>query len=154
VKADKKVIEALQGSVGLHLLAIETYTGQKEHFERLGYSKLAERAAADVAEEQGHLSRLLARLEFYDTAPEYDHDAPEWPRDDYPGILEANLGLESTAAEFEREAVTTSREAGDELTAKLFAKNLRGSEDSVREITAIQKIIKDISLQNYLANLV
>jgi len=150
--APEGVIDALQSSVRLHLLAIENYQSQAEHFDRWGYGKLAAGYRADVEEERGHLHEVQARLEFYDVQPTYDHDQPDWPRHDFDGVLAANLSLEMAAAEVERANVLTCRAAGDELSAKIFAKLLKGSEASVAEIEATQRVIEQIGIDNYLAN--
>lgn len=146
------VIDALQSSVRLHLTAIENYQSQSEHFARWGYSKLAEKYRGDVEEERKHLSDVQARLEYYDEQPAYEHAAPSWPRHDYEGILSANLDLESAAAKVERANVLACRAVGDELSAEVFAKLLEGSEASIGEIEAIQKVIEQIGVDNYLAN--
>lgn len=146
------VINALQASVRLHLTAIENYQAQAEHFDRWGYSKLGEKYRGDVEEERNHLHLVMKRLEYYDEQPAYDHDEPNWPRHDYEGILASNLELESTAMKVERSNVLVCRAAGDELSAKVFAKLLKGSEDSVAEIEAIQKVLDQIGIDNYLAN--
>lgn len=146
------VIDALQTSVRLHLTAIENYQGQASHFERWGYSKLAEAYAADAKEERGHLKKALERLEYYDAAPNMTHPQPEWPRHDYEGVLEANLMLEDEAAGHERASITLCRAAGDELSALVFAELLQGSEASIAEIEATQRVIEQIGLDNYLAN--
>jgi bacterioferritin (cytochrome b1) len=146
------VINALQASVRLHLTAIENYQAQAEHFDRWGYSKLGEKCRGDVSEERDHLKKVMARLEYYDEQPAYDHDEPNWPRHDYEGILSANLELESAAMKVERSNVLVARAAGDELSAEIFAELLEGSEGSVAEIEAIQKVLEQIGVDNYLAN--
>jgi len=146
------VVEVLHGSVALHLLAIEQYEGQSEHFRRWGYPKLADKYAKDVEEERGHLSEVLKRLEFYDVAANFAHDKPDWPRHDFVGVIDSNLMLETTAVEYERAAVLKARAAGDELTAAVFADLLEGSEGSVAENESIQRVIEQIGLDNYLAS--
>jgi bacterioferritin (cytochrome b1) len=151
---DQTVVAALQTSVSLHLQAIEHYQALAEHFDRWGYPKLGDKYRADVDEERGHLHKVMERLEFYDVQPTYEHASPAWPRHDLPGILDANLLLETTAATAERSNVLASRAAGDERSAIVFAKLLKGSEASIEEITAAQQVIEQIGLDNYLATFV
>lgn len=151
-QAPEGVIDALQAAVRLHMLAIETYQSQAEHLERWGYGKLAAGCRADVDEERGHLHEVQSRLEYYDVQPTYDRDQPDWPRHDYEGILASNLSLEMAAVEAERAGVRACRAVGDELSAEIFAKLLEGSEASVAEIEAIQRVVEQIGLDNYLAN--
>lgn len=146
------VVDALHLSRRLHLTAIEQYQDQAVHFRRWGYSKLATEAEADVEEEREHLKVITARLEYYDVGCECSHESPEWPRHDYEGILDANYALESGAMNAERANVIVARNAGDEITAGIFASILAGSEASVSAIEATKKQIEQIGLDNYLAN--
>jgi bacterioferritin len=134
------------------MTAIEQYQAQAEHFRRWGYKKLAEEAAEEGVGEQYHLKIVTERLEFYDISPGYEHSAPEWPRHDYEGILDANYVLESGAMYAERAIIRVARDAGDEITAKIFADLLAGSEASVSEIEATKKLIEAIGLDNFLAD--
>lgn len=147
-----KVIETLQASLGLHLTAIEAYSSQASHFERWGYPKLAEKAAAEAEDERTHAKRLMDRLEFFDVPPSLEHAPGEWPRHDFQGTLEANYGMETQAAEVERGGYTLALAADDPLTADLFRQNLRSSEESLAEIEAAREVIEQIGLDNYLAN--
>jgi bacterioferritin (cytochrome b1) len=150
--AASAVADALQYLVSAHLTAIEQYEGQRAHFERWGYPKLAEAREADVSEERKHLGRLLDRLEYFDIAPTCEHPAPVWPRHDLVGILAANLALQSGAAAAERASILDCRAAGDELSAKLIAKNLKGSEQGISEIEAARIVIQQVGLDTYLAS--
>lgn len=150
--APQTVIAALQTSASLHLTAIEHYQALAAHFERWGYAKLGAKCREDAEEERGHLAKVLARLEYYDVQPTYAHETPEWPRHDYEGILAANLALETAAAEAERANILASRAVGDELSASVFIDLLIGSEESIKEIEAIQKVLEQIGTDNFLAN--
>lgn len=148
------VVDALQTSHRLHLTAVEHYATLGEHLARWGYGKLGERWRGDAEEERGHQRAVEARLEFYDIAPGMAHEAPAWPRHDVPGQLQASLALETSAAEAERAGVLTSRAAGDEGSAVVFAELLEGSEASIREIEADLRVIAAVGLDNWLADLI
>ena len=150
--ANPAILEALQASLKIHWTAIVTYSREAAQFKRWGYSKLAAAACADVTEEQEHAARLMARLEFFDVAPDGAADVMTIPRHDLPAILSLNLDLESLAGNAERAGILTARETGDEITAHVFADNLDGSEKAIAEIEAAQKIIAEVGLDNYLAN--
>lgn len=152
--ARTEVVDALQASVRLHLLAVEFYSGLAGHLERWGYPKLADRYRDDAQEERGHLAECVARLEYFDVAPAYDHKLPAWPRHDYAGILMAAMALERQAADAERQAVLLCRNVGDEQSALVFAKLLDGSEDAIAKIEAAQVVIGEIGLDNYLSTFV
>lgn len=146
------VTEALLAALAAHWTAIEQYSAQSAHFKRWGYSKLADAATVDANEEREHLNWLLLRLEDFDIDPGYAHKAPVWPRHDYPGILEANLALETAVCDLERAGIVAARAAGDDQTADILSDNLSGTEKSMREIEAIQRQIAVVGLDNYLAN--
>lgn len=152
--ASPAVISALQTSASLHWTATEHYTTISSHLSRIGYKKLGDRFAADVEEERGHLGKVLGRLEYYLVAPTYAHAAPEWPRQDVPGILAASLALEERTAATERGNAVTARDAGDELSALVFADLLAGSEASVEQITGDLIVISQVGVDNWLANLI
>lgn len=147
-----EVIKKLQESVSLHLTAVETYIGQAAFLRRWGFPGLAKLATDDAKEEQEHLERLLARIEFYSAEPKYDHIQPSWPRRIVSGILESNLVLEEKAAETEKAAIETCRRLGDEISAAIFAENLKGSEDSILQLEAFIEVIALVGEQNFLTN--
>lgn len=148
------VLSALQRSLSLHLTAIEAYQTISSHVRRWGYDKLGNRFASDAEGERIHLRAVLARLEFYGQGGELAHAAPAWPRHNVLGILAFSLDLENGAAAAERNGILISRAAGDEGSALVFAELLKDSEQSVEEITADLRVIADVGIDNWLANLV
>ena len=128
------------------------YSTLAEHLDRWGYSQLGEKYRADAEEERGHFKKCVERLEFYDVAPVLTHPAPSWPRHDFAGILVANMQLEQKTAIAERANILASRAVGDELSALVFAELLEGSEESIKDIQAVQSMIKQIGMDNYLAD--
>jgi bacterioferritin (cytochrome b1) len=146
------VVDLLQASLQLHLSQGEAYTAQSEHFTRWGYPALGKTWGEYAEEELSHAKMLLKRLEFFDASPNLDHGVTEWPRHDFEGILASNYEGDEAAAKVERSGFVTCTEVGDAVTAKIFTKLLRGSEDSMANIEAIQKIIEQIGAENYLAN--
>ena len=146
------VVDILQSSLKLHLSQGEAYKAQAEHFTRWGYPALGKTWGEYAEEELTHAKMLLARLEFFDASPDLDHAVIEWPRHDFEGILASNYEGDEAAAAVERGGFVTCTTVGDAVTAKIFTKLLRGSEDSMANIEAIQKIIEQIGAENYLAN--
>lgn len=149
--ARTEVIDALQSSARAHFTAVEHYASVAEHCDRWGYAKLAERFRREADDERTHLRQVMSRLEYYDVTVVFDHKFPSWPRHDFPGILAASLAMEAAAAALERVNVMACRVVGDERTTILFADLLEGSEHSIREIEAAQRVIEEIGLDNYLA---
>ena len=145
------VVDLLQASLRLHLSQGEAYKAQAEHFTRWGYPKLGKTWGEYAEEEFTHAKMLMQRLEFFDASPNLDHDVTEWPRHDFEGILSSNYEGDA-AAGVERSGFATCTGVGDAITAKIFTKPLRGSEDSMATIEAIQKVIEQVGVENYLTN--
>ena len=146
------VVDALQASLALHWSQAEMYDLQSSHLTRWGYAKLGETWAAYASEERGHIKTLSERLEFFDVQPSPTHGEPELPRHDFEAILDSNYDADVQAAEVERAGYMTCDAVGDSVSAKIFTKLRRGSEDSMAGIEAIRKVIEQIGLDNYLAN--
>ena len=148
--ASTAVVDALQSSCRLHLTAVEHYAGLAAHLETWSYS-LADHYRDEADEEANHLRLLMGRLEYFDVAPSLDHKRPAWPRHDYAGILAANLLLQTEAAAAEQANITVCREAGDRRSALVFVELLAASEASVIKTEAVQKVVEEIGLDEYLA---
>jgi bacterioferritin len=148
----KQIIDILQSSLALHWAAVEAYTLQSRHYGTYGYTKLAAKYAADAEEERGHATKIADRLEFYDVAPEAQHDSVVWPRHDFVGALEANYQTELAAANIERGGFSMAIELGDAVSSDLFKDLLADSEASLIEIEATRTLIEEIGLDNHLAN--
>lgn len=146
------VVDTLQASLKLHLSQGEAYRSQSEHFARWGYPALGKKWCAYADEELTHAKMLMARLEFFDASPDLGHSVAEWPRHDFEGILVSNYEGDEAAAAAERSGIAACMAAGDAVTSKIFKTLLRGSEDSMAAIEAIQKVIEQIGVDNYLAN--
>jgi bacterioferritin len=146
------VVEALQRSLSLHLSQAEAYEGQASHFQRWGYSRLAGTWAAYAAEERGHATKVIDRLEFFDAKPILDHEVTEWTRHDFAAILDSNYLGDIEAAEAERSGFVLCTQIGDSDSAAVFAELLHGSEKGMAEIEATRMVISEIGLDNYLAN--
>jgi bacterioferritin (cytochrome b1) len=142
----------MQASLRLHLSQAEAYQSQSQHFSRWGYPALGKTWAKYAEEERAHAAALVERLEFFDVAPTLAHEPVEWPRNDFEGILASNYEGDEVAVGVERGGFLACMTVGDAESAKIFAELLRGSEDSMANIEAIQKVIEQIGVDNYLAN--
>lgn len=149
---DPRIVDSLQQTLALHLSQAEAYELQAAHFTRWGYPALGADYTAYAAEERHHVKLATERLEFFDVAPEVDHDTTEWPRHDFMGILDSNYAGDAAAAEVERTGYLISQAAGDADSAKIFAELLHGSEDGMASIEATRSVVSQIGVDNYLAN--
>lgn len=150
--APEGLVDIMQESLALHWSQAEAYETQSGHFRRWGYPKLADTWAAYAVEERGHVSKLVDRLEFYNVEPTREHEVTEWPRHDFPGVLDSNYDGDIEAAEVERNGFIAATQAGDADTARIFADLLNGSEQSAQNIESLREVIGTIGLDNFLAN--
>lgn len=147
-----EIVASLQTALRNHWTQIAAYETQGSHFARWGYRKLGEAYAGYAAEERDHAKKLIDRLEFYGVQPTYEIMEPVWERHDIQEILDANLKLETTAANDERSGYSLCVSLGDAVSASIFADLLAGSEEGIAEIEAIRLTIAQIGVDNYLAN--
>ena len=150
--APEGIVEALQVSLSLHWTAVESYETQSVHFATWGYSKIAEEYAAAAEEERGHARKVMARVEFFNTAPTTVHEFAIWTRHDYLAVLDQNHEIETSAADAERDGYVIAIDSGDAVTAGIFAELLADSEEAIQKIEAIREVIGTIGLDNYLAD--
>jgi bacterioferritin len=146
------VVDALQAGLRNHWTQILLYETQAAHFTRWGYPKLGDLFLAYAEEERTHARLVVERLEFFDAQPEYTFEEPIWPRHDFEGILEVNYTLDQTAANAERSGYMLCMSVGDAVTAKMFTKLLKGSEEGMAEIEAQRLVIDQVGIDNFLAN--
>jgi bacterioferritin (cytochrome b1) len=148
---NQEVVNWMLKSIAAHWKQTASLTEQAQHFERWGYKKLAEATAADAEQEHGHAQALFERLEFYDVDYSYPPiDIQRWTRHDIVAIINFNLESDKEAQSIEKAGILAAREVGDELTAKVFIKLLKGSEQGILDNTADLKVIEQIGVDNFL----
>lgn len=151
MNSQQAAIDALQASVRLHWQAIEAYTLAASYCGvSLGLSKLAARFLEEATDEHKHLMSLADRLRAIEAVPDTAHEPGAIP-DDVPGILEAALSLESRASEVERAGVLACRDVGDEISARVIAANLEGTEEFIVWLEAARRQIGLMGLDNWLS---
>ena len=155
MEVNSDVVKALQAVVKCHWTAIEAYSTQRHHFKRWGYPKLAKWAKGEAAAERKHLRWVVRQLELFDVAPTFAHPAPEYKRHDIDSILACDLGLESEVLKYEDAGAILCRSSSvhDEDTARVFGHLATASRKSVEDLTAWQKLIKQVGIQNFLQDM-
>lgn len=151
MNAAQAAIDALQASVRLHWQAIETYTLAASHCGVvLGLSMLAARFGEEATDEHKHLMALADRLRALGATPDTAHALGSVPAD-ITGILNAALSLETRACEAERAGVLACRDVGDEISARVIAANLEGTEESIVYLEAAKRQIALMGLDNWIS---
>ena len=146
------IVDAIQASLKNHWAMVLLYETQSEHFTRWGYERLGRAFRVYAEDERNHARKCLARLEFFDAAPECVVECPAWPRHDLEGILLVNYTLDITAANDERAGLILATAAGDAGSFDLFSELLQGSEEGMAEIEAVRLVIDQVGIDNFLAD--
>lgn len=145
------IIELIKQSVNIHWQQAIEMTGQGTHLKRWGYEKLADLFLSYGKEEHDHAAVAIERLEFFDTDYQPIIITPRvWNRHNILSILQFNLEGVKLAAQNEKQIITSSREVGDEITAKLFTRLLKGSDEGIAEFEKMLKMIDQIGIENFL----
>lgn len=147
-----EVSDVLQGCVRLHWTAREFYLVASVSSSRWGLGRLGLHFLEEYNDEGVHIESLIDRLEQMDIAVSFDHDQPQVPRKAPIELIRAALALERSALEYEKLSVSVCRDNGDEASAMLIARNLEGSEDSIKTYTGWLDVARLIGDDNFIAN--
>jgi bacterioferritin (cytochrome b1) len=149
-----EVVALLKESLIIHWEQTRVLTAQAEHLARWQYTKLAKTIKEDALQEHEHATINLTRLEFFDAdAQPLVVAPPVWKRHDMVAMLEYNLESVQKAARTERKTILAARAIGDEITANIMLPLLQGSEDGIILYSGFLKVIQEIGLDNFAANM-
>jgi len=151
MKGNEKIIEHLNARLADELTAINQYMVHAEMCENWNYKKLEEIIQKRAIAEMKHAEKLIARILFLEGIPivsklnqiaigaevpkmhEYDHDAEEGAIRGY------------------NESIRLAADVGDNNTKVLLESILKEEEEHINWIEAQLDQIKQIGIQNYLA---
>lgn len=151
MKGKAEVVEVLQKALSEELQAISQYFLHGEMQKNWGYKRLYAEIKKQAIGEMKHTEVLIERILFLEGLPDLN-DVPKLKIGKTVEQQLANdLELEKGAvAEYNR-YVAVARKAGDNASADLFEALLKDEEEHVDFLEAQLGIIKEIGLQNYLA---
>jgi len=151
MKGKAEVLEVLQKALGEELQAISQYFLHGEMQSNWGYKRLYAEIKKQAIGEMKHAEALIERIIFLEGLPNLN---------DFPKLkigktveqqLQNDLELEKGAVAEYNKSIAVSRKAGDNSSADLFETLLKDEEKHVDFLDAQLSIIKEIGLQNYLA---
>jgi bacterioferritin len=151
MKGNDKVIEQLNARLVEELTAINQYMVHAEMCENWGYERLHKVIEKRAIAEMIHAEKLIARILFLDGRPIVNklHDVNIGP--EVPNMHENDLNAELTAVQGYNNSMRVAVEAGDNGTRELFNSILKEEEEHVDFIEAQLEQIKQVGVQNYLA---
>jgi bacterioferritin len=119
--------------------------------ENWGYQKLAKYNQDESIDEMKHADRLLQRILFLEGTPNMSDLFPIKVGADVKAQFENDLALEVTAVARLNNAIRTAVEVGDNASRDLFEDILSEEEHHIDWLEAQLGIIKEIGIENYLA---
>jgi bacterioferritin len=151
MRGNDRIIALLNEVLKAELTAINQYFLHAEMCENWGYKHLSEHTRKESIEEMRHAEKLMERILFLDGMPNVSELFPIRVGENVQAQLERDLALEMEAIPRLNEAVQAATEAGDNGSRELFVEILKDEEAHVDYLEAQLHIIKEIGLDNYLA---
>jgi len=151
MRGNEKVIAQLNLALKEELTAINQYFLHAEMCHNWGYHKLGDYIRKQSIDEMKHAEELIERLLFLDATPKMEYMELN-VGGNVKSQLEADLKLEQNAVRMYNEAVSISREAGDDRSRDLFSKLLADEEEHVDWLEAQMHQIGEIGYERYLSN--
>ena len=145
------IIEALNDVLTAELTAINQYYVHFKMCENWGYKGLAAHHRAESVEEMQHADRLIERILFFDGVPNMQRLYPVQVGETVPEQHEVDLALELDAQKRLNAGIELCRTKGDNGTRALFESILQDEEEAIDWAEAQLGMIKNMGLENYLA---
>jgi len=151
MRGNQKVIDELNAALKSELTAIVQYIVHSEMQHNWGYHKLGNYIKKQAIDEMRHAEGLIERILFLEGVPKVDDQPTPKIGQDVKAQMENDLADEADAVRQYNASVTVCVEAGDNGTRELFEKMVRDEEGHNDFFEAQLDMIKEIGIQNYLA---
>ncbi len=133
------------------LTAISQYFLHAEMCENWGYEKLSKYIKKQSIDEMKHAEVLVERILFLDGTPQMAEVLPLSVGQNVKQQIENDLKLEINAVAMYNGFIKQAVEAGDNGSKELFTKLLADEEEHVDWLETQLGMIKELGLENYLA---
>lgn len=151
MKAKEGVLESLNQVLRAELTAIHQYLLHAALCKNWGYERLHDQYSHLATEEVGHSSGLIDHILYLDGEPDVEHiDAVAHGRD-VEALFQADLAFECEDVEMLRKAIAHCATVGDFTTRHLLEHMIEDSEEHVDWFETQLQTIKQVGIQNYLA---
>jgi bacterioferritin len=151
MKGNEKIIEHLNSRLAEELTAINQYMVHAEMCDNWNYKHLAEVIEERAKAEMKHAEKLIARILFLDGKPIVSNLNQIFIGAEVPNMHENDLGAELGAVQAYNESIRLATELGDNNTKVLLESILKEEEEHVDWLEAQLDEIKQVGIQNYLA---
>jgi bacterioferritin len=151
MKGNEKIIEHLNARLAEELTAVNQYMVHAEMCGNWKYKRLDETIQKRAIAEMKHAEKLIARILFLEGLPIVSDLNQIYIGAEVPKMHEYDRGAEEVAIRGYNETIRLAVEVGDNNTRELIESILKDEEDHIDWIEAQFDQIKQIGLQNYLA---
>lgn len=151
MKGKAEVLEVLQKALAEELQAISQYFLHGEMQSNWGYKRLYAEIKKQAIGEMKHAETLIERILFLEGLPDLNNFPKLKVGKTVEQQLQNDLALEKGAVAEYNEYIAVARKAGDNASADLLEALLKDEEEHVDFLEAQLAIIKEIGLNNYLA---
>ena len=151
MKGDKQVIEILNEVLSAELTGINQYFIHAMMCANWRYKRLAEHSRKESIEEMTHAQQVIERLLYLDGVPNMQKYMKINVGQNVQEQHQFDLEVEKSAVERLNRGVALCRDKGDNGTKVLLEKLLHEEEEHVDWLEAQLQQIKDMGIQNYLA---
>lgn len=151
MKGDSEVIELLNGVLSAELTGINQYFIHAMMCANWRYKRLAEHTRKESIEEMQHAQQVIERILYLDGTPNMQRYLKVNVGSTVPEQHEFDLQLEKEAVARLNKGVELCRVKEDNGSRTLLEKLLRDEEEHVDWLEAQLQQIRDMGVQNYLA---
>jgi bacterioferritin len=151
MKGNEKIIEQLNARLAEELTAINQYMVHAEMCDNWRYKRLDETIQKRAIDEMKHAEKLIARILFLEGRPIVSNLNQIYIGPEVPKMHEYDRGAEEAAIRGYNDSVRLAVEMKDNTTRELFESILKEEEDHIDWIEGQLDQIKQMGVQNYLA---
>ncbi len=151
MQGDAEIIEVLNEVLTAELTAVNQYFLHGKLCGNWGYARLAEHSRHESIDEMKHAERITDRIIYFEGFPNYQRYFPLRIGETVSEQFEADLALETEAIERLNRGIELAVAKSDNGTRELLADILVGEEEHVDWIETQLEAIRQIGLENYLA---
>jgi bacterioferritin len=151
MKGNDEVIQVLQDVLCAELTAVNQYFVHARMCENWGYKGLAAHVRKEAIEEMQHAQKIIDRILYFDGAPNMQKYMKINVGKTVPEQFRFDLDVEYQAVPRLNKGIEMARALGDNGTRALLEEILQDEEEHVDWLEAQLHMIKEIGVENYLA---
>jgi bacterioferritin len=151
MKGNEKIIEQLNARLAEELTAVNQYFVHAEMCDNWKYGRLHETIRKRAIAEMIHAEKLIERILFLEGRPIVSNLNKMFIGGEVPKMHENDRGAEEAAIKGYNDTIRLAVEVGDNNTKVLLESILKEEEDHIDWIEAQFDQIKQMGVENYLA---